>query len=126
MKKILSLLIIISVLALGCTQADVQQEERKFFTMTLENSDVKPDFPESQIRLTSHGFEADQLTVRQEESLTIIIRDNLNGHYITASGARLAEKQLFDGEKVNIGFDSIGTYEIIDENSKSSLTVHVI
>lgn len=92
---------------------------------------------ESDVRLTSQGFDADEITVKKGESLTIIIEgkeeeklrelglEKARGHYLTIDGERIAQKELEDQDKINIPFDKEGTFEIFDETSKQSLTVNV-
>ena len=113
------------ILAIGCTQvSEIQILPEKELSFEKSYSEGKMS-AETDVRLTDEGFDADGLSLDIGDSLTIHIIGDLNSHYLTMVGGRLAEKHLGSGELVNVVFDEHGTYEIIDEKSQNSLMVEV-
>lgn len=145
MKQILAILtLFIMLTACETVEDNTIKTDAVISAVPDENKDIsalpdenKETVFESDVRLTSQGFDADEITVKKGESLTIIIEgkeeeklrelglEKARGHYLTIDGERIAQKELEDQDKINIPFDKEGTFEIFDETSKQSLTVNV-
>ncbi|MCK5283228.1 MAG: hypothetical protein KAK00_07505 [Nanoarchaeota archaeon] len=123
MKRILIAIALFAVLLTGCM---VVEDTGTHAILTTEAEEGEKITFEDEVRLTAEGFDADKITIEKGNSLTIfIVDDDINGHYLTMEDARLSEKQLSDGDKINVAFDETGKFEIIDETSKNSLIVNV-
>lgn len=129
MKKAMLGLVLLITLIAGCAEnKNVSAPLSDKISMEVKSVDKSSNeiISETEVRLTAKGFDKDAVTLAKKDSLTIIIADEVNGHYLTMSGSRLSERQLFKGEKINVNFPSNGIFEIIDETSKQSLKVQII
>ncbi len=124
MKKIFIVLALFAVLLTACTTLKGTGSKVVITTVT-EETEGKGTVFESDVRLTTQGFDTDAVTVKKEEGLAITVTEELKGHYLTLDSERITKKGFEAGDKISIPFDEMGSFEIIDETSKSILSVNV-
>jgi hypothetical protein len=127
MKRILIAIILSLVVLSGCVVIE-KKDEGVFTTKTsvIESGNVEEKDVEYDVVLSGEGFERDEITVGIGQDLSIICTSNVTGHYLTLNGQRISNKELNDGEIIDVALDKIGNYKIIDEETKSALFVKVI
>lgn len=127
MKKIFVILMLLALFLTACNQVQEDKADLNILSEEVSEPNDLEIQTESEVRLTAEGFDATEIAVKQEESLTIlIVDDDMNGHFLSIDGDRIAEKELANGEKLIVSFDTAGKIEITDETSKGLLIVNVI
>ncbi|MBD3163975.1 hypothetical protein GF323_02135 [Candidatus Woesearchaeota archaeon] len=116
-------ILILAALITACTS--LQQGSLPTGYAVAEHNTVIRDISQPDVRLTAEGFDTGKAAVNKGEYLTIMITGNLKGHYLTLEGDRISDKHLAPDTKVIIPFDEAGTFEVVDQTSKQSLSVVV-
>ena len=127
MKKIIIFLALLALVIAGCATVEKNVDITESDSFSIEGEDtISEGSSENDIRLASEGFEITETALNKGESLTIIVVDDIvSGHYLTIDGHRVSSKDIGNGDKINIPFDTEGIFEILDENSGATLSVNV-
>ena len=121
-------LALMAIFLVACNGADGTNTNDPSGAVTAEfGNDPSQGKMEEDVRLTSRGFDATDVTLKMGGSVTVFIDDaRVDGHILTLDNTRLSEREMHQGQRLNLGFGKEGTFEIADETSKQTFTVTVL
>jgi hypothetical protein len=127
MRIAIIILVILAVFMAACAKVeDTTTDVEITDTETTETVEEEKANSDPEVRLVKEGFDADKVYLNLGESLTIMIfDDDVKGHYILLDEQRILPKDMMKGDKLNVPFNEKGTFQVVDETSKESLTVVV-
>ena len=132
MKKYIALLVIASLLLIGCAQKETTPTPTPVapVTTTPDNTveqvvEEVPNVPTSaEMVIKDKAFQPDSVTIKAGGSVTVMIEDDA-AHIVTVKGTDTRSPRMLKGDKYDIVFDKAGTYELYDTVYKKTATVVV-